>query len=58
MVYNSGKNLINRNLLKKFLQVRVDVRCMYARFGGRGFFFLEIWLPFKNSQISLSGHGL
>ena len=32
------KKLIDRNRLKKFLQVRVDVRCMHARFGGRGFF--------------------
>ena len=32
------KKLIDWNWLKKFLQVRVDVRCIHARFGGRGFF--------------------
>ena len=32
------KKLIDRNRLKTFLQVRVDVRCMHARFGGRGLF--------------------
>ena len=31
------KKLIYWNRLKKFLQLMVDVRCMHARFGGRGF---------------------
>ena len=31
------KNLINRNRLKKFTQVRIDVKCMHTNFGGRGF---------------------
>ena len=49
-MYNSpwsSKNLIDRNRLKKFMQVGVDVMCMYTSFGGRGLF--------KNGQISLLG---
>ena len=30
------KNLINRNRLKKFRQVGIDVKCMHTDFGGRG----------------------
>ena len=32
----SSKNLINRNLLKKFMPVGIDVTCMYTDFGGCG----------------------
>ena len=32
----SSKNLINRNQLKKFMQVGIDVKCMHTNFGGRG----------------------
>ena len=32
----SSKNLINRNQLKKFMQVGMDVKCMYTNFGGCG----------------------
>ena len=32
----SSKNLIDRNRLKKFMQVGVNVTCMYTSFGGRG----------------------
>ena len=32
----SSKNLINRNRLKKFMQVGINVTCMYISFGGRG----------------------
>ena len=32
----SSKNLIDRNRLKKFMQVRIDVKCMHTNFGGRG----------------------
>ena len=32
----SWKNLINRNRLKKFMQVGIDVKCMHTDFGGRG----------------------
>ena len=30
------KNSIDRNRLKKFMQVGIDVTCMYTDFGGRG----------------------
>ena len=32
----SSKNLINRNRLKKFMQIEIDVKCMHTNFGGRG----------------------
>ena len=32
----SLKNSIDRNRLKKFMQVGIDVKCMYTDFGGRG----------------------
>ena len=32
----SSKNLIDRNWLKKFMQVGTDVKCMHTDFGGRG----------------------
>ena len=32
----SSNNLINRNRLKKFMQVGVNVTCMYISFGGCG----------------------
>ena len=31
----SSKNLIDQNWLKKFMQVGIDVKCMYISFGGR-----------------------
>ena len=34
----SSKNLIHWNRLKNFMQVGIDVECMYASFGGRCFF--------------------
>ena len=34
----SSKNLIDRNRLKKFMKVGVDVTCMYTNFGGRSYF--------------------
>ena len=34
----SSKNLIDRNWLKKFMQVWVDAKCMYTNFGGHSFF--------------------
>ena len=33
----SSKNLIDRNRLKKFMQVGIDVKCMYTNFGGHDF---------------------
>ena len=32
----SSENLIDRNRLKKFMQVGIDVTCIHASFGGRG----------------------
>ena len=32
----SWKNLIDRNRLKKFMQVGIDVKCVHTNFGGRG----------------------
>ena len=32
----SSKNLIDRNQLKKFMQVGIDVKCMHTHFGGCG----------------------
>ena len=54
----SSKNLIDRNQLKKFMQVGIDVACMYTNFGGRGLFGFGDIVTFKNGQISLSDHGL
>ena len=54
----SSKNLIDRNRLKKFMQVGIDVTCMYTNFGGCGFFGFGDIATFKNGQISLSDHGL
>ena len=52
----SSKNLIDWNQLKKFMQVGVDVTCMYTNFGGCGLFGFGDTATLKNSQISLSGH--
>ena len=40
------------------MQVCVDVTCMYTDFGGRGLFDFGDTATLKNSQISLSTHGL
>ena len=54
----SSKNLIDRNRVKKFIQVGIDVKCMYNKFGGRSFSSFGDTATFKNGQISLSDHGL
>ena len=54
----SSKILINRNRLKKFTQVGIDVKCMHTNFGGRGHSGFGDTATLKNSQISLSDHGL
>ena len=54
----SSKNSIDRNRLKKFMQVVVDVKYMHTNFGGRGFPGFRDIATFKNGQISLSEHGL
>ena len=54
----SSKKLIDRNRLKKFMQVGIDVKCMYTHFSGRGLFGFGDTTTLKNGQISLSDHGL
>ena len=54
----SSKNLIDRNILKKFMQVGIDVTCMHTNFGGRGLSGFGDTATLKNGQISLSTHGL
>ena len=54
----SSKNLINRNRLKKKMQVRIDELCMCTNFGGCDLSGFEDIGTFKNSQISLLTHGL
>ena len=54
----SSKNLIDRNQLKKFMQVGIDVKFMHTNFDGRGLFGFGDIATFKNGQFSLSGHGL
>ena len=54
----SSKNLIDRNWLKKFMQVGIDVTCIHTNFSGRGLFGFGDIATLKNGQISLSTHGL
>ena len=54
----SSKNLIDRNWLKKFMQVGIDVKCINTNFGGCGLSTFGDIATFKNGQISLLGHGL
>ena len=54
----SSKNSINRNRVKKFMQVVVDVKYMHTNFSGRALPGFGDIATFKNGQISLSEHGL
>ena len=54
----SSKNLIDRNRLKKFMQVEIDVTCMHTNFGGRDLSGFGDIATFRNGQFSLSDHGL
>ena len=54
----SSKNLIDRNLLKKFMQIGMDVTCMCTNFGGCDLFGFGDIATLKNGQISISDHGL
>ena len=54
----SSKNLIDRNRLKKFRQVWIDVKCMHTNFGGCGYFSFGDTATLKNDHFSLSDHGL
>ena len=53
----TSKNLIDWNQLKKFMQVGIDVTCMYTNFGGRGLSSFGVMasfcLPSKTTKISL-----
>ena len=54
----SSKNLIDRNRLKKFMQIGVDVTYIHTNFGGCDLFGFGDTVTFKNGQISLSTDGL
>ena len=54
----SSENLIDQNRFKKFMQVGIDVTCMYTDFDGRDLFSFGDTATLKNGQISLSTHGL
>ena len=54
----SSKNLIDWNRPKKFIQIGMDVTCMYTNFGGRDLSGFGDIVTLKNGQISLSDHGL
>ena len=54
----SSKNLINRNRLKKSMQVGMDIACMHTNFDGRDCIGFRDIATLKNGQISLSDHGL
>ena len=45
----SSKNLINRNQLKKFVQVGIDVKFMHTNFGRHGLSTFGDIATFKNS---------
>ena len=46
----SSKILIDRNRLKKFMQVGIDVTCMHTSFGGCGFFGFGDVATFQKRQ--------
>ena len=48
----SSKNLIDQNRLKNFMQVGIDVTCMYADFGGHDLSGFRDIGTFKSSQIA------
>ena len=54
----SSKILIDRNRLKKVMQVGIDEVYICTNFGGRDFSSFGDIATFKNGQISLSTHGL
>ena len=54
------RNLIDRNRLKKFIQVRVDIECMHTDFGGRGLSGFRAMATFQkrpNFPFIVHGHG-
>ena len=50
----SSKNLIDRNQLKKFMQIGIDVTCIHTNFGGCDLYGFGDIVTFKNGQFSLS----
>ena len=54
----SSKNLIDRNRLKKFMQLDVDVTYTHTNFGGCDLSGFGDIATFKNGHFSLSTHGL
>ena len=54
----ASKNLIDRNQLKKFMHVGIDVTCIHTNFGGRDLSSFGDIATSKNGQFSLSDHGL
>ena len=54
----SSINLIDWNRPEKFMQVGIDVKCMYTNFGDRGLSSFGDITTFKNGQISPFDHGL
>ena len=54
----SSKNLIDRNWLKKFMQVDIDVTYIHNNFGGCDLSGFRDTATFKNGQFSPSTHGL
>ena len=53
-----SKYLIDRNRLKKFMHVGIDVKYIHTNFGECGLSGFGDIATFKNGQISLSDHGL
>ena len=47
----SSKNLINRNQLKKIMQIDADVTYMHTNFGGRDLSCFRDIATFKNDQF-------
>ena len=49
----SSKNVIDRKWLKKFMQVRIDVKCMYTNFCGRGLLIFGDIATFKMAKFPI-----
>ena len=47
----SSENLIDRNRLKKFMQVGIDVKCMHTNFGGRGLFGFGVKISLLSIKV-------
>ena len=50
----TSRNLIDRNRLKKFMKVGIDVTCMYTNFGGRSYFGFRDTATFKMANFPFS----